>query len=787
MVAPTGTLGETRLSFDDTEQMLSGFFGWEPGPLSRAAIKALSKVVVPLEHGSCSGHTLMGDPHRSSFVSAGPLTVFAMERPTLRRKIILAARLGHAGPLNVAAGGEASKKRRSRPWRKKAPFAMEELEALVFVQRRSGYNISVVPVVVTSHQHTPDAPAIDATAWLTSVSPLSLIRKSSALSRTIRTGRIKNARSLALAQWISESSAESVGEQVGRLRLELATRVESERRAVSGPPLEPARVVKLRVLSDPVLVSFMQRHALSEGIDPSEVMERAKEYIDEIASDYRAGVVRWFCRFVDFLFGRVLTGVDVDRRGLQFISECDIHDRIVLVCSHKSYADPLLIGYSMFRSGMVPPQQAAGLNLSFWPVGWLLRHSGAFYIRRSFAGETLYTEVFHAYTRYLLAGNHTIAVYAEGTRSRDGNLTRPKLGFLGAIEDALRMGVCDDVKLVPVYLGYDRVPEAAAHVKEMSGGVKVGESVSGFAGIVRSLNTKCGRGYVKFGEPVAMKASVASRGLDDTALEVCDRLNSVTPVSARSIAAAALLSSGAQLVPESEAIGACDSLYAMCEARDLPLTCTLEEVYGALDWLAGEGIIGRDDVDGFTVAGAHRRFLEYDKNVILGHFLSDCLTATAIKASGDVDEETAFLKRLLEGELVFPPEEQWLQRVERSMRRLAGSQASELDMLVSLIRSELQGYAVGIETARELDGIVPRDDLVKACFKSGEKMLRDGVIDREESLSRVTFQACVRMLTATGCLQRHDERSEGGKTIVMVEPGSGADLDAMRDSLSKLL
>jgi len=575
--------------------------------------------------------------------------------------------------------------------------------------------------------------------------------------------------------------------KTGAARLALATRAESERRAVSGPPLEPARVVKLRVLSDPVLVSFMQRHALSAGIDPGAVMEQAKGYVDEIASDYRAGVVRWFCRFVDYLFGRVLKGVEVDRNGLKFISECDIDDRIVLVCSHKSYADPLLIGYSMFRSGMVPPQQAAGLNLAFWPVGWLLRHSGAFYIRRSFAGETLYTEVFHAYVRYLLAGNHVIVVYAEGTRSRDGNLTRPKLGFLAVIEDALRMGVCDDVKLVPVYLGYDRVPEAAAHVKEMSGGVKVGESVSGFAGIVRSLNTRCGMGYVKFGEPVAMKASVASRGLEDTALDVCDRLNAVTPVSARSIAAAALLSSGEDLVPESDAFGACEKLYSMCEVRGLPLTCSLDEVYGALDWLVDEGIVSRDDVEGFTVAGPRRRFLEYDKNVVLGHFLADSLTATAILVGRDVDEEVAFLKRLLEGELVFPPEEQWLERVEASRQRLASADAGELAMLASLIRSELQGYAVGVETARELDGRVSREDLVKSCFKRGEKMLEEGAIDREESISRVTFQACVRMLCETGCLTRHDEVSDAGKTTVTVEPGSAEVLDSIHDGLAALL
>ncbi len=757
MAARTDVVTNAKLSYEETASVLSGLLGWVPGPLSRLLIRIVSKVVVPLEKGSCAGRALRG-PYGDDYLSTDPLTVFAVEHDGAWMRILLAARLRKGGPLNVAAISGGRKPRRV-PGRARS-FEMAPLEALVFCQRRSESNLTIVPVAVASHRHTPDAPAVDATARLSRLSLPGMIRKAGSLLRTVRTGRLKTAAHLSLARWVDETGGAEPGEQAAALRVALTTAVESERRAVSGPPLKPVRQVKLQVLGDPVLASFMQRHALEEGLDPAEVLARAKEFVDEIASDYRVGVVSWFTRFVDGLFGRILTGVDVDRRGLKEIAGCDISDRIVLVCSHKSYADPLLIGYTMFRSGMVPPQQAAGLNLSFWPVGWLLRHSGAFYIRRSFAGETLYREVFHAYVRHLMADNHVIAVYAEGTRSRDGNLTRPKLGFLGVVEDSLRMGVCKDVKLVPVYLGYDRVPEAAAHVKEMAGGAKVSESVSGFAGIFKSLNTRCGRAHVRFGEAVSMKEAVRERGLEAVALEVCDRLNAITPIGARNIAAAALLTGGEDEVQEARALERAAEFFDICAARDLPLDCSSDDIPGALAWLREEGIVKDGAVEEtLLITGHDRRFLEYDKNVILGHFLADSLVATAMLSGRDGDpsglaSDVEFLRGLLEGELVFPTGDEWRRRVETSVARLDGAGEGELLLLSSLLESKLEGYLVAIETAGSIGRATPRDELVKACFKRGGTMKAEGVVRREESLSRVTFQAAVRMLTAGGLLEK---------------------------------
>ncbi|MCJ7653477.1 MAG: glycerol-3-phosphate acyltransferase, partial [Actinobacteria bacterium] len=287
-----------------------------------------------------------------------------------------------------------------------------------------------------------------------------------------------------------------------------------------------------------------------------------------------------------------------------------------MVCDHKSYADSLLIGYSMFRSGLVPPQQAAGRNMDFWPMGWLLRHSGAFYIRRTFEGETLYKEVFSAYVRHLLAENYTSVVYIEGTRTRDGKLAKPKIGYLGILEDALRMGVCPDITFVPVYLGFDKIPEEASHVKEMAGARKVSESMTVIARIITSIKTQLGKGYVKFGTPMSFRALLDEHGLRGAAEVACDEINRITVVTARSLAGCSLLATGTTWVSRTEFEQAAEDLLRFCERRRLPMAVDagFEGVKAAVDLYAAEGYVvpeERNGEEGFLVEGYGRRFLEY--------------------------------------------------------------------------------------------------------------------------------------------------------------------------------
>ena len=61
--------------------------------------------------------------------------------------------------------------------------------------------------------------------------------------------------------------------------------------------------------------------------------------------------------------------------------------------------------------------------------GWLLRNSGAFYIRRSFGDDQLYWAVFTEYVQTQICnGDQPIEFYVEGTRSRTLKSLCPKFG-----------------------------------------------------------------------------------------------------------------------------------------------------------------------------------------------------------------------------------------------------------------------------------------------------------------------------------------------------------------------
>src|SRR2546422_5553985 len=104
-------------------------------------------------------------------------------------------------------------------------------------------------------------------------------------------------------------------------------------------------------------------------------------------------------------------------------------NEIVYVPCHRSHMDYLLLSYAIFVHGYAIPHIAAGLNLNLPIIGRFLRKGGAFFIRRSFRGSSLYTVVFMKYLAAIMARGHSIEYFIEGGRSRTGRLLQPmKIG-----------------------------------------------------------------------------------------------------------------------------------------------------------------------------------------------------------------------------------------------------------------------------------------------------------------------------------------------------------------------
>jgi len=107
---------------------------------------------------------------------------------------------------------------------------------------------------------------------------------------------------------------------------------------------------------------------------------------------------------------------------------------LVLLPNHRSYMDFMIISYIFFEYDLPLPHIAAGedfLNVMF--VNWIFRRSGAFFLRRSFKGDILYSALFSEYVHRLVLDWSPIEFFIEGTRSRTGKSLHPKFGLLSMV------------------------------------------------------------------------------------------------------------------------------------------------------------------------------------------------------------------------------------------------------------------------------------------------------------------------------------------------------------------
>jgi 1-acyl-sn-glycerol-3-phosphate acyltransferase len=178
---------------------------------------------------------------------------------------------------------------------------------------------------------------------------------------------------------------------------------------------------------------------------------------------------------------------------------------LLIVPCHKSHLDYLLISYLMLRLGLAIPHIIAGNNLDLPVLGYVLQKCGAFFIKRSWGNDHLYTTIVHEYVQTLLQMGHNVECFIEGTRSRTGKLLSPKFGFLKIVVDALMSGKVKDVVVVPISVGYDRVIETETYVDELLGRPKQKESLYQLFSSTSILQPKWGRVDIRFAKPFLLR------------------------------------------------------------------------------------------------------------------------------------------------------------------------------------------------------------------------------------------------------------------------------------------
>lgn len=275
---------------------------------------------------------------------------------------------------------------------------------------------------------------------------------------------------------------------------------ERQRLVATGPKIMARQAFFNSMLASPALKKALKEEMKSKNISLVEAKKNANKLLHEIAGDYNETHVRFFSRILTWVWNKIYNGIRVHNSD-ELRELAQKGHEIVYVPCHRSHMDYLLLTYVIYHQGLVPPHIAAGINLNFWPAGPIFRKAGAFFLRRSFKGNKLYSAVFREYLSQLFIKGYPVKYYTEGGRSRTGRLLPPKTGMLAMTIQAMLRGIDRPITLVPVYIGYEHVMEVNTYLKELQGKNKEKESIFAIFKALRNLKNY-GHGDVNFGKPI---------------------------------------------------------------------------------------------------------------------------------------------------------------------------------------------------------------------------------------------------------------------------------------------
>jgi glycerol-3-phosphate O-acyltransferase len=474
-----------------------------------------------------------------------------------------------------------------------------------------------------------------------------------------------------------------------------------------------------------------------------------------------------------------------DAQAVKEIAALGQDHPIVFLPSHRSNLDRLSLQYLLWENDLPPNHTAAGINMNFFPVGPLIRRTGAFFIRRSFKDNHLYKYVFRSYLDYLVERRFPLEWYMEGGRSRSGKLLPPKYGLLGWVVESVHRHKADDLYLIPTSITYDQIMDVADYASEARGGTKEKESFGWALKAIRSLRRRYGNIHVRFAEPMSVSKEIppgdddeVSIELQKLAFEVMFRIGQVTPITPTAVVAIALLSARGKALDTHAIVARAGEIDAYVEEMDLPTTEPLHlerasEVIRTIDQLAAHGSVSRTRSpagDVFHLAGEQCLQAAYYRNAVVQFFAPGAIAELAVLAAEPDRPESVFedvtrLRDLLKFEFFFPEREAFHSQVEAELGLMAGDWRSALEggpeaVLANapLLRAHwavlpfLESYQIVADLLVDHVGDVDRKAFVASCLQLGARYRLEGRVGTDESISGVLFASALDLAANRGLL-----------------------------------
>jgi len=720
--------------------------------------------------------------------------------------------------------------------------AESAIVSLINVQKKVDFPIFIVPVLVSYGRRREKEDESLINILFGQTEHTGSLRRLITFIRYSSNAFVIPAEPIKLSEYLNKSNGISERSIVHELRGELIDRIEKEKNTVVGPALKSREELIGMVLSDEPMRKFIDDFAVRENKDKAAVVKEARRYLYEIAADYNETFIEILRKVLHWLWNNIYDGLSIDLEGMAKIRNISKKMPFVIIPCHRSHIDYLLFSYVLYVNNIQLPFIAAGSNMRFFPMGYIFRKSGAFFLRRSFKGDKVYAEVFTKYLAILLKEGLPLEFFIEGGRSRTGKMVMPKYGLLSMVIQAYQEKYCDNFAAIPVYIGYDRVIEEKSYLKELSGASKTPENAAEIIKTSKILRRRYGRVYVNIGEPIIMKSYLEAQEKQISQMNVDERqslyrkigyeivleINKVSVVTPFSLVAAVILSHDRRGISHGDLLNILNEFYEYLSMKKVRIAETFSNrekaIADALNIFVQSGFISKIEAEKdeeeemqevvYSLKEEKRLNLEYYKNNILHFFVPLSFVATSmLKSSEDLTPlsrimgDYKFLKKLLWNEFIFDEsrddaeeinevlaylyDRKMITSVERDGQvwiEIKGRGSRKLKPFADLIHNYLESYWIVMRSCLYMKkGPLIKKDWLKKIRTLGNRMYQKGEVLRPEALSQANYINVITFLQDAELISViKDEKSEKNEVSYALTENR-AEMEVLRRRLFKLL
>lgn len=301
-------------------------------------------------------------------------------------------------------------------------------------------------------------------------------------------------------------------------------------------PLSPMvflsrRLVIESLVQDEEVQAAMQRRAEESGQRLASVEQSVRRQAHEMVPAFKAvfyfSIGYWLARMLLLTMYRVRLVKDSREEYAKIGRDATV----VMVMNHRSNMDVLLVNFLLARHSAVA--HAAGEWARLWPLHHLVKLAGNYVVDRD-SNDALYRLVLKRYVQMAVTHGVHLAIFPEGSLTRDGRLRSLSFGLLNYAATAAWPGLDRDVVFLPVSFAYDQIPEQQRLVfesaQEFSDRGKLYTAYASLRFALRFLRLpftkrehRFGWACASFGHPISLKSWQRARGIDLNELPSSDR------------------------------------------------------------------------------------------------------------------------------------------------------------------------------------------------------------------------------------------------------------------------